>query len=44
MSALARIAERAPPIQPSSDLSSSADSSSADQAKSRAKRALFGAG
>jgi two-component system cell cycle sensor histidine kinase PleC len=44
MSALAPIAERAPPIQPSSDLSSSADSSSADQGKSRAKRALFGAG
>jgi two-component system cell cycle sensor histidine kinase PleC len=44
MSALAPIAERAPPIQPSSDLSSSADSSSADQSKSRAKRALFGAG
>ena len=39
MSALAPIAERAPPIQPSSDLSSSAD-----QGKSRAKRALFGAG
>jgi two-component system, cell cycle sensor histidine kinase PleC len=40
MSALAPIAERAPPIQPhSSDLSSSAD-----EGGGRAKRALFGAG
>jgi two-component system, cell cycle sensor histidine kinase PleC len=40
MSALAPIAERAPPIQPrSSDLSSSTD-----EGRGRAKRALFGAG